>query len=58
MADKPTSDTKKFLFERQFSTKHTLVFDLTIENVDKEEVNSNKEQEERLAVLQVSGKNL
>jgi hypothetical protein len=58
MVDKPMSDTKKFLFDRQFSTKHTLVFDLTINSGDKEEVSSTKEQEERVAVLQVSGNKL
>jgi hypothetical protein len=58
MADKPTSGPKKFLFERQFSTKRTLVFDLTIESGDEEEVNSTKERDERSAVLQVSEKKL
>jgi hypothetical protein len=58
MADKPTSDTKKVLFERQFSTKRTLVLDLTVESGDKEKVNSTKEQVERLTVLRVSGKKL
>jgi hypothetical protein len=58
MADKSASDTMKFLFERQFSTKCMLVFDLTIESGDKEEVKSTKKQEEQLAVLQVSGKKL
>jgi hypothetical protein len=58
MADKPTSDPKNFLFERQFSTKRTLVFDLTIECGDKGEVNNTKKQEERLAVFQFFGKKL
>jgi hypothetical protein len=58
MADKPTSDTMKFLFERQFSTKLTLVFDLTIESGEEEEVNNTEEQKERLAVLRGSGKKL
>jgi hypothetical protein len=58
MADKPTSDSKKILFEQQFSTKRMIVFDLTVESGEEEEVNSTKEQGEQLAVLQVSGKKL
>jgi hypothetical protein len=58
MADKPTSGTKKFLFERKFSTKRMLVFDWTIESGDEEEVNSTKEREERSSVLLVSEKKL
>jgi hypothetical protein len=54
MVDKPTSDTKKFLFERQFSTNRTLVFNRTIESGDKEEVNSTEEPENTLAVLKIS----
>jgi hypothetical protein len=58
MAENPTSDTKKFLVEQQFSTRRTLVFDLTVESGDKEEVNSTKEQGERLAVQRASRKKL
>jgi hypothetical protein len=58
MAYKPTSDTKNFPFERQFSLKWTLVFDQTIESGEEDEVNCTKEQVEQLAVLPVTGKKL
>jgi hypothetical protein len=58
MEDKPTSSKKNFLFELQFSTKCTFLFDLTVESGDNEEENSIKEQEEQLAVIRVSGMKL
>jgi hypothetical protein len=58
MESTPTSSDKKFLFERQFNTKRTLVFDLTIQSGDEDTLTGNKEQVEQVAVLRVSGKKL
>jgi hypothetical protein len=46
MESRPTSSEKKFLFERQFNTKRTFVFDLTMESGDEDTVTRNKEQED------------
>jgi hypothetical protein len=57
MGDESTSPSKKFLFERQFNVKRTLVFDLTIDSGDEEQVSETEEQPEgHVAVLRVSGK--